>query len=270
MANFTSGIKTRCSVTASRRVTTAKSMTDRFRLSSTWAKRFAEHQIAVTALLRHAGLPTGLFQQEKVHVTTTELFALWRSVSEMSSDPAIGLKLGTEPRFERNHPSAIAVICSRSFGDALERIARYKQLTCPEEIRIDRKAQETSVEFFYSEAKEPQPDVLVDLVLSWILGVGRQGTNVQITPLGLELTRPVKHRALLESHFGCRVRFKAARNALVFRSSDLDRPFVTHNEELLTMIGAQLESELKSRNTSMNVGEQVKRKIGRASCRERV
>src|SRR6266704_3527478 len=122
MANSTFGIKTRCSVTTSRRVRTAKSMTDRFRLSSTWAQRFADHQIAVTALLRHAGLPTGLFQQEKVHVTTAELFALWRSVSEMSSDPAIELKLGTEPRFERNHPSAIAVICSRSFGDALERI----------------------------------------------------------------------------------------------------------------------------------------------------
>ena len=39
----------------------------------------------------------------------------------MSSDPAIGLKLGTEPRFERNHPSAVAVIGSRSFGDALKR-----------------------------------------------------------------------------------------------------------------------------------------------------
>ena len=29
----------------------------------------------------------------------------------------------------------------------------------------------------------------------------------------LELTRPVKHRELLESHFGCRVRFKADRGA---------------------------------------------------------
>src|SRR5258708_1845398 len=143
MASSTFGIKTRCSVTTSRRVRTAKSMTDRFRLSSTWAQRFADHQIAVTALLRHAGLPTGLFQQEKVHVTA-ELFALWRSVSEMSSDPAIGLKWGTEPRFERSHPSVIAAFCSRSLGDALERIARYKQLTCPEEIRIDRKAQDTS------------------------------------------------------------------------------------------------------------------------------
>ena len=176
----------------------------------------------------------------------------------MSSDPAIGLKLGTEPRFERNHPSAIAVICSRSFGDALARIARYKQLTCPEEIRIDRKAQDTSVEFFYSEAKEPQPDVLVDLVLSWILGVGRQGTNVHFSPLRIELTRPVNHRGLLESHFGCRVRFKAGRNALIFRSGDLDRPFVTHNEELLTIIGKHMESELKAQNISVNVAEQVK------------
>jgi len=244
-------------------------MTDRFRLSSTWAQRFSEHQIAVAALLRHAELPAGLFQQEKVHVTTAELFALWRSVSEMSSDPAIGLKLGTEPRFERNHPSAIAVICSRSFGDALARIARYKQLTCPEEIRIDRKAQDTSVEFFYSEAKEPQPDVLVDLVLSWILGVGRQGTNVQITPLRIELTRPVKHRGLLESHFGCRVRFKAGRNALIFRSGDLDRPFVTHNEELLTIIGTHMESELKARNLSLNVSEQVKDTLRRSLAGKR-
>ena len=244
-------------------------MTDRFRLSSTWAQRFADHQIAVTALLRHAGLPASLFQQEKVHVTTAELFALWRSVSELSSDPAIGLKLGTEPRFERNHPSAIAVICSRSFGDALERIARYKQLTCPEEIRIDRKAQDTSVEFFYSEAKEPQPDVLVDLVLSWILGVGRQGTNVHFSPLCIELTRPVKHRELLESHFGCRVRFKAGRNALIFRSGDLDRPFVTHNEELLTIIGTHMESELKARNISVNVAEQVKDTLRRSLAGKR-
>lgn len=69
----------------------------------------------------------------------------------------------------------------------------------------------------------------MDLALSWILSIGRRGTDGQLTPLGLELTRPVQHRELLETHFRCRVRFKAGRNALVFRSSDLDRPFVTLN-----------------------------------------
>jgi AraC-like DNA-binding protein len=79
----------------------------------------------------------------------------------------------------------------------------------------------------------------------------------------------VKHRALLERHFGCRVRFKADRNALVFRSSDLELPFVTHNEELLTMIGTQLDSELESRNTNTNVGEQVKDTLRRSLAGKR-
>jgi AraC-like DNA-binding protein len=187
----------------------------------------------------------------------------------MSPDPGFGLKLGTELRFERSHPVAIAGVCSRSFGDALQRLARYKQLTCPEEIRVHRKAQETSVEFFFIEAKEAQPDIMVDLGLSWILGVGRRGTDDEITPLRLELTRPVKHRTLLEGHFGCRVRFKADRNALVFRSSDLDLPFVTHNEELVTVIGAQLDSELKARNASVKVGEQVKDTLRRSLAGKR-
>lgn len=244
-------------------------MTDRFRITKAWAQRFAEEKIAVPALLRRAGLPASLFQQEKIYVTTAELFALWRNVAEMSPDPGFGLKLGTELRFERSHPVSIAGVCSRSFGDALQRLARYKQLTCPEELRVHRKGQETSVEIFFIEAHEAQPDIMVDLGLSWVLGVGRRGTDGEITPLRLELNRPVKHRALLERHFGCRVCFKAERNALVFRSSDLDRPFVTHNEELLTVIATHVESELKGRNASVNVGEQVKDTLRRSLAGKR-
>ncbi len=244
-------------------------MADRFRITKAWAQRFAAEKIAVPTLLRRAGLPANLFQQEKIYVTTAEVFAIWRTVAEMSSDPGFGLKLGTELRFERSHPVSIAGVCSRTFGDALQRLARYKQLTCPEEIRVYRKAQETSVEFFFVEAKEAQPDIMVDIGLSWILCVGRRGSDGEITPLRLELTRPVKHRALLERHFGCRVRFKADRNALVFRSSDLDHPFVTHNEELVTMIGTQLDSELKAQNASVNVGGQVKDAVRRSLAGKR-
>ena len=63
---------------------------------------------------------------------------------------------------------------------------------------------------------------------------------------------------MLETHFGCPVRFEAGRNTLVFRSGDLDRPFITHNEELLKLVGAQLDSELQARNAGANVGEQVR------------
>jgi len=244
-------------------------MSDRLRISNTWGKRFADQKIALPALLRRAELPVGLFEQEKVYVTTAQLFALWRSVGETSSDPAIGLKLGSETRLARSHPAGIAVLCSRTFEDALQRLARYKQLTCPEEIRVERKSQEASVEFFYVEAAEPQPNLLVDMVLSWILSVGRHGTDLQIAPLRVDLARSAKHRAIFENHYGCRVRFKADRNALIFRSRDLDCPFVTHNEELLAVIGAHVETELEAKNARANVGEQVKETLSRSMAGKR-
>jgi len=244
-------------------------MIDRFRITQGWALRFAQEKIPVAALLRRAGLPATLFERDKIYVTTAEIFALWRSVAELCPDPGFGLRLGTELRFERSHPVAIAGVCSRSFGDALQRLARYKQLTCPEEIRVHRKEQETSVEFFFLEAKETEPDIMVDVGLSWILNVARRGSDGEIKPLRLDLIRPTKHREVLEGHFGCRVRFKADRNALVFHSDDLDRPFVTHNEELVTLIAAQLDSELGSRNTRKDAVELVKQTLRRSLAGKR-
>ena len=125
-------------------------------------------------MLRRAGLPAAFFQQEKIYASTAELFAFWRAIGETSIDPAIGPKLGAESRFER-----------------------YKNLTCPEEIRVRASGDEASAEFINLEADETQPDVLVDMGLSWILSIGRRGTDGQITPLRLELTRASSTSALV-------------------------------------------------------------------------
>ena len=109
---------------------------NRFRVSGTIARRLEELGLAPISVLRHAGLPMGLFEQSKIWVTTEEMFALYSAVQEISGDPGIGLKLGSEERIERYDPIAIAALYTRTFRDALDRMARYKRLTCPEEIRI--------------------------------------------------------------------------------------------------------------------------------------
>jgi hypothetical protein len=71
-------------------------MPDRFRITPAWARRFEAEKISIPELLARSGLPAGLFQQERIFVTTAQIFALWRQVAVMSSDPGFGLKLGTE------------------------------------------------------------------------------------------------------------------------------------------------------------------------------
>ena len=110
-------------------------MNHHFRLSSLLGPRLTEHGLSMSAVARQADLPAGFFRQEKIFATTKELFALYRAIGELSADPGIGLKLGAEPRMDRYHPAWVAALCSRTFRDALERLARYKKLSCPQDTR---------------------------------------------------------------------------------------------------------------------------------------
>lgn len=231
-------------------------MSKRFRIGSTVPRRLEELGVSPAAVLREAGLPAGLFGQAKVLVTTGEFFALYRAIARASRDPAVGLKLGTEERLERYDPVCMAALYARSLRDALQRLARYKQLTCPEEIRLEERGGECAVQFAWLLAHEEEPALLVDVCFAWIAAIAGRGSDGRVKPLRVELQRPAAHADRYRDHFGCEVRFDGGRNALVFARADLERPFVTHNADLLAMVAPQLEAELAHAQTALP--EQVK------------
>jgi AraC-like DNA-binding protein len=233
-------------------------MNRRFRVSSILPRKLDELGLSPVVVLRQAELPLGLFDQEKILLTTEEMFALYQGISAVSKDPAIGLKLGTEERVERYDPVAIAALYTRSFRDALQRLARYKQLTCPEEIRLVERGGEFLVQFIWLLADQPEPTLLVDACFAWIVGIGRRGTGLPVNPKRIEFQRPEKHRKMHEAHFRCPVNFAARQNVLVFSKADIDRPFLTHNADLLAMVAPQLEAELTRQLAQKTISEQVK------------
>jgi AraC-like DNA-binding protein len=50
----------------------------------------------------------------------------------------------------------------------------------------------------------------------------------------------------------------------VLQTSDVNRPFTTYNEELLKILGAQLDNEIEARRAAQNVEEQVKHTLKRS------
>ncbi len=233
-------------------------MMDRFRVASTLAHKLEELGVSPADVLRQAALPAGLFSQDRILVSTEEFFSLYRGLADASRDPAIGLKLGAEPRMERYSPTSILAVSARSLRDALERMARYKQLTCPEELRVVERGNEAFVQFRWTLAQEKEPPVLVDQCFSRTVGIARRGTDGLVNPKRIELRGPARSRKMYEAHFGCPVKFDAHHNTLVFATVDLDRPFLTHNADLYAMVAPQLEAELSQARTAQTLGEQVK------------
>jgi AraC-like DNA-binding protein len=233
-------------------------MNNRFRVSSSLGRRLQDVGLSPSAVLAQAGLPLGLFNEGKILLTTEEFFALYRGIAESSSDPAIGLKLGTENRIERYDPICIAALSTRSLRSAIERLSRYKQLTCPEKIDLVERGNECAVRFSWLLAEQGEPDVLVDVCFAWILTIATRGAGRRIRPKRVEVQRPEKFRRIYEEHFDCPVKFKAAKNILVFSKADMDAPFLTYNAELLAAIAPQLEAELTQQMAERDLREQVK------------
>lgn len=233
-------------------------MANRFRVSTTLSRKLEELGLSPDSVLRQAGLPMGLFNQDKILVSTEEFFALYRGIAESSSDSCFGLKLGTEERVERYDPIKLAALSARSFRDAVERLSRYKQLTCPEEIRIVRRGNECAIQFVWLFAHEQEPPLLVDVCFAWIIGLGQRGTGQRLNPKRVEFQRPPAHREIYESYFRSPVKFKSSQNALIFSNADMELPFVTYNADLLAMVAPQLEAELSEQLAQKTFSEQAK------------
>ena len=74
----------------------------------------------------------------------------------------------------------------------------------------------------------------------------------------VELKRKAEATKFHETYFKCPVKFGARRNILVLHTADLDRPFLTHNAELLEMLDPQLVKALEEQRAQRSISEQVK------------
>jgi len=238
-------------------------MSKHFRIPSRLPLKLEELGIRVSAVLRSAGLRPNLFEQDRVLISTEEFFALWHGIGQNSGDPAIGLILGTESKPEYFDTVALAALSAASFGAAIQQIARYKQLSCPEEIVQETRGGDWSIQFRWLLATEDEPTVLTDLCFAWVLSIARSGTGTPLTPLRLELARPRATIRPLEQHFHCPVTLGTTRNAIVFRACDATLPFVTRNAELLSLLAPQLDEELKRHKGQDTFPERVRAAIQR-------
>ena len=214
--------------------------------------------ISANAVLRLAALPSQLFQQTRIWLTTEEMRALYDAIAELTGDQAIGLRLGSEERPENYSPIAIAALFTRSFRDALNRVARYKRLTSPQEIRLLERGKECAVEFVWLLAEVAESPIWIDACFAWTVTIGRRGIGGNIHPVRVELRRPITNKQAYENFFACPVKFGARHNRLFFRVEDLDQPFITYNPDLLEAIAPQLESELIQYLANRSLQEQAK------------
>jgi AraC-like DNA-binding protein len=231
---------------------------DRMKLPGSFWARLKTMGLTPAAVLRHSQLPPTVYSGDRF-VTTAQLFALWRTIGELGQDPTLGWRGMRDIGSEQFHPALLAALNARTYRESLERFARYKQLCGAQEFQYTRDGDEFRIEMSWPFAGDAQPPALfLDAVFALVMELGRRGTKTPLTPKRLELRRPSETGNGLSEYFGCPIKYRSRRDALVLRAADLELPFASHNEELLQMLAPQLEHQLRAGQTKPGIGDQVK------------
>ena len=212
--------------------------------------------IAPAEIARRARLPLPVPGQAMT-LTVEQAFAFWGAVRELSANPAIGLEIARNLDLADAPPMILAPFHARDWRDAMQRIARYKQMCSPERVRIREEGDECIVEVEFARP-HAERSVVVDLMYGAMMELGRRGTREALAARRVELDRPAGDATAHEAYFGCAVRFGAPRDRLVLHRADLDRPFASYNQELLEMLSPALERALADCQSRSTLSGQVK------------
>jgi AraC-like DNA-binding protein len=211
-------------------------------VSQTLLARLATLGVDVPRTLRAAGLRPVLPENARLQLSTRDFFAVWEAIAQVSGDPAIGLRIGAETSREQLDIASLSALHSANLREALKKLARYKRLTCPEDISIDVRNGEAAVTFRWLLADGFTPDLLIDAMFASTVALAQRGSGRAIKPRRLELTRRAADPSRLARHFGCEIVFDAPADVLVFDAGSLDIPFITHNEDLLEVVLPSLDA----------------------------
>jgi AraC-like DNA-binding protein len=231
-------------------------------------ERLAAVGVDIPRVLQHARLSRSQLAA-RTRVTTREFFAFWRAVEEVSGARDLGLRLGSEASPHQLDVASLAALHAPNLGEALQKLARYKRLVCPEEIEMAIVDGEARIRFHWILADEQVPLLIVDGAFATVVAIARRGTGRPIAPRRVELTRRRADEATLARHFGCDVHFDAPLDLLILDERALAEPFVTHNDDLLAVMVPGLEAALDERGPVRTLADEVRLVLGRRMRGER-
>nr|WP_053376067.1 AraC family transcriptional regulator [Paenibacillus sp. FJAT-27812] len=231
--------------------------TDRIKFPPGFWEGLRQLGIAAHDVARKSRLPLTIITEPVV--TIAQYLAIWQAYSDLIGDTAKGIvELATVFETAKYPPTVLATYHARDYRDALNRMARYKQLCPPESLRIAEEGEHCTIELDWLDTEQPCPPLLVGITLAFLLELGRRGTGQHLTARLVEFSHDMGDVQALEAYFSCPVRIGAKYNRLTLQRSDLGRPFVSYNEELLEILTPILDRSFDEQQRSRSITEMVK------------
>ncbi|MCW8335032.1 AraC family transcriptional regulator [Vibrio paucivorans] len=229
----------------------------RFTIPPNWKVFFNDLGIEIHQVLAHAGLPSGLFDNDKVQLTTEQYFQFWLGIESAYGDQ-MPLKFADAFSLESCDVPIYAAVCSPNLNAALERLREYKPLIGPMILDIDANQSTTHLTLGCYGYNGKLPKILSLVEIVFFTQLARIATRQRIEPLRVTLPEPPNNLKGYEEYLGCKIT-QGDLATIEFRTSDANAPFLTDNQAMLALFDKELNQKLEALQQDDSVTNRVSR-----------
>lgn len=229
-----------------------------FSLNIGWKALLKDAGLAPQHLLRKAGLPDDTFSRTERGLNIEEYIRFWRALEVETNDPAFPLPLVEIVSAEIFDPPLFAALCSTNMMQAVQRLARYKQLIAPMvlEIVVEHSGILTVSPRWLSATNIPPSLQIAEL--AFLLRLLKLATREPVT--AVKVTLPQLPARIQDGHltrfFGTAVAY-GEKPAISFSAADALRPFLTVNEGMWQIFEPELRRRLSTLDETASTTERV-------------
>lgn len=231
-----------------------------FSLGIGWRALLKDLGLQPGHVLRRAGLPEDLFSRTGHGLATEEYFRFWRALEEQAGDAMFPLRIVETVSAESFDPPLFAALCSANLMQAVQRLAKYKQLLAPMSLEMGvGKAGELTVSPRWLSVQTDVPYSLQVAEIAFFLRLARLATREPIKALRVTLLElpPGTYARRYENFFGAPVQH-GTNLSITFAAADALRPFLTVNEGMWRVFEPDLRRRLGELEPTATTAQRVR------------
>ncbi|MCV0426758.1 MAG: helix-turn-helix domain-containing protein [Roseibium sp.] len=202
-----------------------------------------------------AGLADNFSRDERVELTPSQVFDLWRAVEVEAGRPDLPLALGKLFAHAHFTPAMFAFSCSPDVRTGLHRLSVFKPLMAPITLQVSEEDDYLHVAIGSVDPKIQVPPQMIWFEAIFLLECVRCHTVKQIVPARLELPLIEHPGHEVLAYLGCEPKRGAQ---ISLRRQDADLPLVTENEEIWPEFEKQLRDRMAAQDSEVFFAIRVK------------
>jgi len=231
-----------------------------FSLNVGWNTLLKDFGLQPAQVLRRAGLPEDLFAHDGQSLSSAAYFRFWRALEVEAADPLFPLRIVDTVSAEVFDPPLFAALCSANLMQAVQRLAKHKQLLAPMslELEVGKTGALTVSPHWLCEAADV-PFSLQVAEVAFFLRLARLATREPLKAMRVTLPQlpPASHARRYESFFGVPMQ-SGSSPSISFSAADTLRPFLTVNEGMWRVFEPDLRRRLSELDATSTTAQRVR------------